>query len=67
MAQCPFHPNPHKNKATLFTTFLLKRRSWLDGLYERSYKMKMRHLRPVPLVSSQKGRKNERRICITRM
>mgnify|MGYP001654268874 FL=1 len=33
----------------------------------RSYKMKMRHLRPVPLVSSQKGRKNERRICITRM
>ena len=41
MAQCPFHPKPHKNKATLFTTFLLKRRSWLDGLYERSYKMKM--------------------------
>lgn len=41
MAQCPFHPKPHNNKATLFTTFLLKRRSWLDGLYERSYKMKM--------------------------
>lgn len=41
MGQCPFHPKPHKNKASLFTTFLLKRRSWLDGLYERSYKMKM--------------------------
>lgn len=41
MAQCPFHPKPHKNKASLLTTFLLKRRSWLDGLYERSYKMKM--------------------------
>lgn len=41
MAQCPFHPKPHKNKASLFTTFLLKRRSWLDGLYERSYSMQM--------------------------
>ncbi len=41
MGQCPFHPKAHKNKASLFTTFLLKRRSWLDGLYERSYKMKM--------------------------
>ena len=41
MAQCPFHPKPHSNKASLITTFLLKRRSWLDGLYERSYKMKM--------------------------
>ena len=41
MAQCPFHPKPHKNKASLFTTLFLKRRSWLDGLYEKSYKMKM--------------------------
>ncbi|MBZ7985593.1 cytochrome P450 [Campylobacter sp. Cr9] len=40
MKTCPFHPKPHKNKASIFTTFLLKRRSWLDGLYERSYKMK---------------------------
>ena len=41
MAQCPFHPKPHKNKASLFTTFFLKRRSWLDGLFEKSYSMKM--------------------------
>lgn len=41
MAQCPFHPKPHTNKASLFTTFFLKRRSWLDGLFEKSYSMKM--------------------------
>jgi cytochrome P450 len=41
MGQCPFHPKPHKNKASLFTTLFLKRRSWLDGLYEKSYNMKM--------------------------
>lgn len=40
MGQCPFFPKPHKTKATLWTTFFLKRRSWLDGLYEKSYKMK---------------------------
>ncbi|EES88864.1 cytochrome P450 [Helicobacter canadensis] len=40
MGQCPFFPKPHKTKASLLTTFFLKRRSWLDGLYERSYKMK---------------------------
>lgn len=40
MGECPFFPSPHKNKASLLVTFLLKRRSWLDGLYERSYKMK---------------------------
>ncbi|CAM2851850.1 cytochrome P450 [Helicobacter burdigaliensis] len=40
MGECPFFPAPHKNKASLLVTFLLKRRSWLDGLYERSYKMK---------------------------
>lgn len=41
MGVCPFHPKPHSNKAGLFATFFLKRRSWLDGLYTRSYKMKM--------------------------
>jgi cytochrome P450 len=41
MGQCPFHPKPHKNKASLFTTLFLKRRSWLDGLYEKSYGMQM--------------------------
>ncbi|ANE35946.1 cytochrome p450 family protein [Campylobacter iguaniorum] len=41
MGQCPFYPRPHKSKAGLIATFLFKRRSWLDGLYERSYKMKV--------------------------
>lgn len=39
MSECPFFPKPYKNKASMLLTFLLKRRSWLDGLYERSYKM----------------------------
>ena len=39
MASCPFFPKPYKNKASTLLTFLLKRRSWLDGLYERSYRM----------------------------
>ncbi|EAM0520469.1 cytochrome P450 [Campylobacter jejuni] len=39
MSECPFFPKPYKNKASILLTFLLKRRSWLDGLYERSYKM----------------------------
>ena len=41
MAQCPFYPKPYKNKASNLITFLFKRRSWLDGLYERSYSMQM--------------------------
>ncbi|WP_291951272.1 cytochrome P450 [Campylobacter sp.] len=41
MGQCPFYPKPYKNKASTLATFLFKRRSWLDGLYERSYKMMM--------------------------
>lgn len=45
MGQCPFFPKPHKNKASLLTTFFLKRRSWLDGLYEKSYKMKSGQVR----------------------
>ena len=36
---CPFHPKPKKTKASTLMTFLLKRRSWLDGLYEKSYSM----------------------------
>ncbi|MBS4236267.1 cytochrome P450 [Campylobacter vulpis] len=39
MSRCPFYPKPYKNKASTLLTFLLKRRSWLDGLYERSYQM----------------------------
>lgn len=37
--QCPFYPKPHKNKVSILTTFLMKRRSWLDGLYAKSYSM----------------------------
>lgn len=40
MRVCPFHPKPHNSKAGLITTFLIKRRSWLDGLYAKSYKMR---------------------------
>ncbi|WP_267525414.1 cytochrome P450 [Campylobacter sp. MG1] len=40
MKTCPFHPKPIKNKASILATFLFKRRSWLDGLYDKSYKMK---------------------------
>lgn len=41
MGKCPFHPSPNKTKASVLATLLFKRRSWLDGLYERSYKMQM--------------------------
>lgn len=45
MGQCPFHPAPIKTKMGLLATFLFKRRSWLDGLYERSYKMSVGHVK----------------------
>jgi cytochrome P450 len=38
---CPVFPKPKKTRASLLTLFFGKRRSWLDGLYERSYHMKM--------------------------
>lgn len=41
MTRCPVYPKPLKNKASLLFIFFSKRRSWLDGLYERSYRMKM--------------------------
>ncbi|HIO91762.1 MAG TPA: cytochrome P450 [Leucothrix mucor] len=37
---CPIHPKPLKNKASLLFTFFIKRNSWLNGLFERSYSMK---------------------------
>ncbi len=37
---CPVHPKPLKNKASLLFTFFIKRNSWLNGLFERSYSMK---------------------------
>jgi hypothetical protein len=38
---CPVYPKPLKDKASIFKLFFRKRRSWLEALYERSYKMKM--------------------------
>lgn len=37
----PVYPKPLKRKASMLLMFFGKRRSWLDGLYERSYGMKM--------------------------
>jgi cytochrome P450 len=38
---CPAYPQPQKSRASLFLLFFSARRSWLDGLYERSYRMQM--------------------------
>jgi len=38
---CPVYPKPKTSRASLLWMFFRKRRSWLDGLFERSYRMKM--------------------------
>lgn len=38
---CPAYPQPRQNKVSRFLMFFSARRSWLDGLYERSYRMQM--------------------------
>jgi cytochrome P450 len=38
---CPAYPKPHAKRPSAWWMFLGKRRSWLDGLYVRSYSMKM--------------------------
>jgi hypothetical protein len=38
---CPAYPTPQKSRASRFLLFFNARRSWLDGLYERSYRMQM--------------------------
>jgi cytochrome P450 len=38
---CPAYPTPRKHKASRFLMFFSARRSWLDSLYERSYRMQM--------------------------
>ncbi|MDM7942117.1 MAG: cytochrome P450 [Hydrogenophaga sp.] len=38
---CPAYPKPRKNKASALLMFFSARRSWLDALYERSYRMQM--------------------------
>jgi cytochrome P450 len=42
---CPVFPRPGKTKTSLIKAFFSKRRSLLDGLYERSYRMKMGEVR----------------------
>jgi len=37
----PVYPKPVANKISSFMTLFKKNRSWLDGLYERSYTMRM--------------------------
>lgn len=41
---CPAYPQPRKSKISRFLMFFSARRSWLDNLYERSYRMKMGEL-----------------------
>jgi len=38
---CPHYPRPQARRPSLWRMFFSKRRSWLDGLYERSYHMKL--------------------------
>ncbi|MDC7710857.1 cytochrome P450 [Vogesella indigofera] len=41
---CPVYPKPAKSRASLLWMFFRKRHSWLSGLFERSYHMKMGHV-----------------------
>jgi len=48
--RCPFHfsppyPKPHTNKSSFLLRFVRGWRSWLDVLFERSYRMKMGQFR----------------------
>jgi len=45
MAFTPPYPTPHKNKSSFFLRFFRGWDSWLDVLFERSYRMKMGHYR----------------------
>ena len=38
---CPHYPPPSPTRPSAWRMFFSKRRSWLDALYERSYRMKM--------------------------
>lgn len=38
---CPAYPKPRKSRASSLLMFFSARRSWLDALYERSYRMQM--------------------------
>ncbi|MBT8344402.1 MAG: cytochrome P450, partial [Sulfurovum sp.] len=41
MKKIPFYPKTTTSKVSLLYTFFVKKRSWLDGIYEKSYAMKM--------------------------
>lgn len=41
----PYYPIPAETKVSSFMTLFKKNRSWLDGLYARSYTMKMGHVK----------------------
>ena len=38
---CPHYPPPAAKRPSAWRMYFSKRRSWLDGLYERSYRMKL--------------------------
>ena len=38
---CPAYPAPRKTRTGIWKFFFSARRSWLDSLYERSYRMQM--------------------------
>jgi len=38
---CPAYPKPRRSKASALLMFFSARRSWLDALYERSYRMRL--------------------------
>jgi len=45
MKQYPYYPKPSESKVSALMTLFKKNRSWLDGLYAKSYRMKMGHVR----------------------
>ncbi len=45
MAFIPPYPKPHKNKSSLILRFIRGWHSWLHVLFEKSYSMKMGHVR----------------------
>jgi cytochrome P450 len=38
---CPAYPKPRANRISVWSMFFSARRSWMDSLYERSYRMQM--------------------------
>lgn len=41
----PYYPKPVKHKLSLLRTFFKKNHSWLDGVYEKSYTMRLGQIR----------------------